>query len=146
MENKQMNQDELKKEIRHFLQEHNTGSLGTVIGNMPRSSPVMYYVGEGLDTYVVSAGGSKFQAIAENPNVCLLVHTDFLDHRRIKGVQIFGKARAGQAGDPVYEECRAFVPDHILKDDVKVIKVTPQEVVYLNSLIDGDRTKQRLLM
>jgi nitroimidazol reductase NimA-like FMN-containing flavoprotein (pyridoxamine 5'-phosphate oxidase superfamily) len=137
---------EFKTEVNEFLREHKDGSLATTLDNIPRSSPVQYFVGNDLDLYVLSAGGEKFASIEQNPNVCLLVNSDYLNYRQIKGVQIFGTATTSLMDDKLFEEASTYYPDKYIMDHeknrLKVIKIKPQEMVYLDSLIDGDRTKQ----
>lgn len=142
--NIKMSNEQLHTAIKYFLMEHNQGSLATTINNMPRSSPVMFFMGNDLDVYILSAGGEKFKAIEQNPNVCLLVNSEYLDYRRIKGVQIFGMASVGEKGSSVFSEAEKFCSDKsiINKEGIRVIKITPREIVYLDSTKNGDRTKQ----
>lgn len=146
--NKIMRPQELKNHIRDFLSGMTDGSLATCIEGIPRSSPVQFFLGKDLDIYILSAGGEKFRAIEKNPNVCLLVCTEYRNYTRIKGVQIFGRAETSEYNDTILEEAEEFCPDrHILqqiRDQIKAIKIVPEEIVYLNSLEDGDRTKQIL--
>lgn len=146
--NKTMDPVELKEHIRDFLKEHRQASLATCLRNVPRSSPVQYFLGNDLDIYVCSAGGEKFKAIAENPTVCLLVNTEYINYRRIKGVQVFGVAKSSTEDPFLIDEAKIYAPDPYLfdyaGDDLKVIKIVPYEIVYLNSLEKGDRTKQIL--
>lgn len=146
--NKIMHPRELREHIREFLKGMTDGSLATCIEGMPRSSPVQYFLGQDLDIYILSAGGEKFRSIEKNPRVCLLVCTDYTDYTRIKGVQIFGEAETSEYNESILIEAEEFCPDyHVLqriKDNIKAIKIVPEEIVYLNSLEDGDRTKQIL--
>ncbi len=146
--NNRMLPEELRKQILEFLREHKEGSLATCLGDIPRSSPVLYFLGEDMDIYIISAGGEKFKAIAENPNVCLLVNTDYINYRQIKGVQIFGIATTSLDNANLLEEAKKHYPDAYQldyeKDNIKIIKIRPREIVYLDSLGDGDRTKQIL--
>ena len=140
-----MDSQELKENILTFLKGHKEGSLGTCLNNIPRSSPVQYFVGEDMDIYIISAGGDKFKAIAQNPNVCLLVNTGYINYRQIKGVQVFGKATTSLDNPNLVEEAKRFHPtpyeiDHE-RNNIKIIKIKPMEIVYLDSLGDGDRTK-----
>ncbi len=147
MNNKRVSAEELKVMISEFLKEHKDGSLATCMNNIPRSSPVQYFVGENMSIYILSAGGEKFNAIAQNPNVCLLVNTDYINYRQIKGVQIFGTATTSLMDNVLYNEAKEYYPDQYVMDnerDLKIIKIVPEEIVYLDSLGDGDRTKQVL--
>lgn len=147
MNNKRVSAEELKVMISEFLKEHKDGSLATCMNNIPRSSPVQYFVGENMSIYILSAGGEKFNAIAQNPNVCLLINTDYINYRQIKGVQIFGTAKTSLMDNVLYNEAKEYYPDQYVMDnerDLKIIKIVPEEIVYLDSLGDGDRTKQVL--
>ncbi|MFY9296890.1 MAG: pyridoxamine 5'-phosphate oxidase family protein [Clostridiales bacterium] len=148
MKNKQMSIDDLKDHIVDFLKDRSQGSLATCADHIPRSSPVRYYLGNNMNIYILSAGGEKFNTIDRNPKVCLLVNTDYIDFRQIKGVQIFGKAVTSLQKPHLFNEaqqqCRELNEKAAQLHDLMVIKVIPEEVVYLNSLGDGDRTKQFL--
>lgn len=146
--NKKMTEAELKKEIISFLKENKCGALATCGDDQPRCSPVRYFVGDEMDIYILSAGGDKFSAIAQNPNVCLLVNTDYDGYRKIKGVQIFGVAQTSLANprlkDEAYKKCPNPEELHREGEALAVIKIIPDEVVYLDALKTGDRTKQIL--
>ncbi|MEG6614317.1 pyridoxamine 5'-phosphate oxidase family protein [Pseudoclostridium thermosuccinogenes] len=146
--NKQYSPEELKEEIISFLKEHKDGSLATCMNNMPRSSPVQYFLGDDLNIYILSAGGEKFKAIRQNPNVCLLVNTEYINYRKIKGVQIFGKAITSLEDSQLLDEASRYCQEPWLinneKGRLNAIKIVPEEIVYLNSLEEGDRTKQIL--
>lgn len=148
MKNKRVSPEKLKALIRDFLREHKDGSLATCMNNIPRSSPVQFAVGDNMNIYIFSAGGEKFKAIAENPHVCLLVNTDYINYRQIKGVQIFGTATTSLMDPLLFDEAKDFHPaPYVLekeRQNIKIIKVVPEEIVYLDSLGDGDRTKQVL--
>lgn len=146
--NRKQTEDELRHNVLEFLQENINATLATVKNNVPRSSPVRYFLGENFEIYVLSAGGEKFDAIKENPNVCLLVNSDYLDYRRIKGIQVFGTATTSLIDSTIYDEAVGYAPDpHMMmreSHNLKVIKIVPEEIVYLDALKDGDRTKQVL--
>ncbi|AKL97094.1 hypothetical protein CACET_c36630 [Clostridium aceticum] len=139
---------ELRQHIVEFLREHKSASLATCKDGIARCSPVQYFLGKETDIYILSAGGEKFKAIQQNPNVCLLVNTEYINHRRIKGVQVFGEARICAQDKKIFEEAMKYNPDNEIVefkgDQLKAIKIVPKEVVYLDSLEKGDRTKQIL--
>ncbi|QUH21642.1 pyridoxamine 5'-phosphate oxidase family protein [Alkaliphilus sp. B6464] len=145
---REMSPMELRDHIISFLKEHKSGSLATYLDGRPRCSPIQYFVGNEMDIYILSAGGDKFKAIEENPDVCLLVNTEYINFRKIKGVQVFGKATTSIENRTLFEEALKYSPDpHLIemnRESLKVIKIVPHEVVYLDSLEDGDRTKQIL--
>ncbi|WP_244272749.1 pyridoxamine 5'-phosphate oxidase family protein [Natronincola peptidivorans] len=139
---------ELRDHIRGFLKEHKSAALATCKDDIPRCSPVQYFLGEEMDIYILSAGGEKFKAIESNSNVCLLVNTEYINYKRIKGIQVFGKATICAQDKKIFEEAMKYNPDNemgqVKGDHLKAIKIVPTEVVYLDSLEDGDRTKQIL--
>ncbi|MGI6706320.1 MAG: pyridoxamine 5'-phosphate oxidase family protein [Clostridia bacterium] len=148
MRNRKMSAGELKEHIKVFLKEHKEGSLATCLNGMPRSSPVQYFADDNLNIYILSAGGEKFNAIHQNPNVCLLVNTNYITYKRIKGVQIFGKVTSSIENLGLFDEAKRQYPESYMMDherhQLKVIKIVPDEIVYLDSTEDGDRTKQIL--
>jgi uncharacterized protein len=141
-----LNNTQLKNEISNFLKEHKSGSLATIINDVPRSSPVQYYLGDNMNLYITSAGGEKFKAIDQNNNVCLLVNTNYLDYTRIKGVQIFGKAQTSPNNPALINEAKKYIYDNSIidKNDLKIIKIEPREIVYLNSIDTGERIKKSI--
>lgn len=146
--NKAMSAAQLKEHIHGFLKEHREASLATSLNNVPRSSPVQYSIGDDMNIYIFSAGGEKFHAIDENPNVCLLVNTEYISPRRIKGVQVFGKAATSIQQPEIFDEAKGYAPDPFSieheRDYLKAIKIIPSEIVYLDSIDEGERTKQIL--
>lgn len=146
--NKKVSPVELRQRSIAFLKEHKSASLATCMNDIPRSSPVQYFMGEDMNIYILSAGGEKFNAIQQNPNVCMLVHTEYINYRQIKGVQVFGRAVTSVEKPTLFEEAKDFCPDVYLmdqeRDRIKVIKIIPNEIVYLDSLEHGERTKQIL--
>lgn len=148
MLNNQMDPMQLKSEIKNFLMEHKEGSLATTMSNRPRTSPVQYFTDDNMNIYIASAGGDKFKAIDENPNVCLLVNTEYINYRKIKGVQVFGRATTSMQDPGLLQEAKQYTPEPYMMEHegnlIKVIKVVPEEIVYLNSVEDGNRTKQIL--
>lgn len=145
---KKMSPLEIRRHIIEFLKEHKSAALATCKENIPRCSPVQYFLGEEMNIYILSAGGEKFKAIENNPNVCLLVNTEYINFKRIKGIQVFGKATICAQDRKVFEEAMRYNPDNelvqIKGDPLRAIKIVPTEVVYLDSIGDGDRTKQIL--
>ena len=148
LDNKYIPPEELRENILSFLKQYKSAALATCLGDNPRCSPVQYFMGEDMDIYVVSAGGEKFKAIEENPNVCLLVNTEYIDYRRIKGVQVFGTATTSMENKDLFNEVLKYAPEpyiiETVKETVNIIKIIPNQVVYLDSLETGDRTKQIL--
>lgn len=139
---------ELREHVISFLKEHKSGTLATVLDGRPRCSPIQYFIGDEMDIYIVSAGGDKFRAIEQNPEVCLLVNTEYINFKKIKGVQVFGKAITSLTNRTLFEEALRYTSEPYMfemnREFLKIIKVVPYEIVYLDSLESGDRTKQVL--
>jgi len=139
---------ELRDHIIAFLKEHKSGALATLLDSSPRCSPVQYFVGDEMDIYIVSAGGDKFKAIEQNSEVCLLVNTEYISFRKIKGVQVFGKASTSLVNRTLFDEALRYSSEPFMfemnRESLNIIKIVPNKVVYLDSLDSGDRTKQIL--
>ena len=118
---KLMKPDDLRRHIKNFLSSNRYGSLGTCMNDIPRSSPVQYFLGQDLEIYILSAGGTKFQYIKHNPNVCLLVNTQYTNYTRIEGVQIFGKAVTSEEEQGLLHEALEFCPDWHTIDPIRII-------------------------
>lgn len=131
---------ELRENIISFLKKKDTGALATS-GVDTRVSPVKYFLGEELDIYIYSDGGSKFDNLKENNQVCLLVSTEFYgDYKTIKGVQVFGKAQIGDSNSYIYQEAIEYCPFDSLDDQGYIIKINAEQVVYKDS-VDGNGEK-----
>lgn len=146
--NEKLPSSQLRNKIYGFLKEHIHGALSTCKDNIPKSSPVHYFLGENFDLYILSAGGDKFSNIESNPNVCLLVNTEYVNYRKIKGVQIYGTAVTSINKPEIYEEAMDFSPDFNLmgreRDRLKIIKISPSEIIFINSLESGEKIRQVL--
>ena len=147
-DNRRMDSTELREKIISFLKEHKSGTLATVFNSRPRCSPIQYFLGADMDIYIVSAGGDKFRAIEQNSEVCLLVNTEYINFKKIKGVQIFGKASTSLTNRTLFDEALKYTSEPYMfemnRDSLKVIKIVPDEIIYLDAIETGDRTKQIL--
>ncbi|PRX29790.1 pyridoxamine 5'-phosphate oxidase [Orenia metallireducens] len=133
--------NELKETIINFLKKKDTGALATS-GIETRVSPVKYFLGEGLDIYIHSNGGSKFKNLEKNKEVCLLVSTEFYgDYETIKGVQIFGQAEIGQEGSNLHHEAEQYCPfEHMGDEGGYIIKINAKKAIYKDA-VDGSGEK-----
>jgi len=63
-------------------------------------------------------------------------------------VQVFGRAVTSEQDNNLLREALEYCPDwhaiDTLNEDIKAIKIIPEEIIYLNSRETGDRTKQIL--
>ncbi len=87
---KKMPEEELKKEIRKFLNKRKVLVLCTCANNIPRATPMDFYIDKKSDDfniYVGPAPGRKVKNIEENPIVSIGIYTP-LDIGKIQGMQI----------------------------------------------------------
>ncbi|WP_018249029.1 pyridoxamine 5'-phosphate oxidase family protein [Orenia marismortui] len=132
--------EEVKQKVIEFLKKKDTGALATS-GADTRVSPVKYFLGEDLDIYIHSDGGSKFDNLRQNKDVCLLVSTEFYgDYKTIKGVQVFGQAEIAKSDSSLYQEAEKYCPFNHMSGEGYIIKITADRAVYKNS-VDGNGEK-----
>ena len=85
-----MPEEELKKEIRAFLKERKVIVLCTCSNNVPRATPMDFYMDKKSDDFIIYVGpapGRKVQNIEENPYVSIGIYTP-MDTGKIQGMQI----------------------------------------------------------
>ncbi len=86
--------DELKRQILDYMESHNTMTLGTSAGDVPWAATV-FYASDGLKLYFFSVPDSRHcQNLAQNPRVAVTIQEDYRDWRKIKGIQLEGRAAA----------------------------------------------------
>ena len=141
--------DELKQEIRKYIETHNTMTLATSMGDVPWAATV-FYASDDLKLYFFSAPDSRHsQNLAANPRVGVTIQEDYHDWREIKGIQLEGTVKIV---DSLSQKAKAMVvyarkyPEVIklftnpasgafyqafLK--VKFYCVTPQKLFFINN-------------
>lgn len=83
--------DELKQQILHYIESHNTMTLGTCHGEIPWAATV-FYASDAFRLYFFSAPDSRHcQNLAANPRVAVTIQEDYHDWREIKGIQLEGE-------------------------------------------------------
>ena len=88
--NEKMPEEELKKEIRDFLTKNKVLVLCTCSNNIPRATPMDFYMDKSMDNfniYVGPAPGRKVKNIEENPIISIGIYTP-IDTGKIQGMQI----------------------------------------------------------
>jgi len=84
--------DELKQQIVDYLKSHNTMTLATCAGDAPWAATV-FFASDDLRLYFFSAPESRHcQNLAANGRVAVTVQEDYQDWRKIKGIQLEGRA------------------------------------------------------
>ena len=87
---KKMPEDILKKEIREFLNDRKILVLCTCSNNIPRATPMDFYMDKKSDDFIIYVGpapGRKVKNIEENPIVSIGIYTP-LDTGKVQGMQI----------------------------------------------------------
>ena len=87
---KKMPEEELKKEIREFLNKRKVLVLCTCANDIPRATPMDFYIDKKSDDFIIYVGpapGRKVKNIEENPKVSIGIYTP-LDTGKIQGMQI----------------------------------------------------------
>lgn len=107
---KKMPEDELRKEVRKFLDERKELVLCTCSNNIPRATPIDFYTEkEGFNIYVGLAPGRKVKNIEENPVVSIGIYVP-MDTGKIQGLQVTATGRERlvflREGDEGYGEAQ----------------------------------------
>ena len=135
-----MPEEELKKEIRDFLEKRKIIVLCTCSNNVPRATPMDFYMDKKSDDfniYVGPAPGRKVKNIEENPIVSIGIYTP-MDTGKIQGIQITasGKERLIflREGDDDFEKAQKIVRG---KRNL-ILKIIPEKI----ELLDYDFIKK----
>ncbi|MFB0562705.1 MAG: pyridoxamine 5'-phosphate oxidase family protein [Candidatus Lokiarchaeia archaeon] len=137
-ERRKMPEEELRKEIRKFLNERKELVLCTCNNNIPRATPMDFYTEkEGFNIYVGLAPGRKVKNIEENPIVSIGIYTP-MDTGKIQGLQITATGRERliflREGDKGYNEAQKIVRG---RRDL-ILKIIPEKI----ELLDYDFAKK----
>jgi len=135
-----MPEEELKKEIRDFLEKRKIIVLCTCSDNVPRATPMDFYMDKKSDDfnmYVGPAPGRKVKNIEENPKVSIGIYTP-MDTGKIQGMQITasGKERLIflRKGDEEFEKAQKIVRGK----RKLLLKIIPEKI----ELLDYDFIKK----
>lgn len=124
--------------IRKYIEGHNVCTLAVADGSNP-SAHTVYYISDGLRLYFESNPDSdKIRILKSNPKVSLTIDEDYSDWKKIKGVQLFGRARIVDPKDHPKLEAefhRKFpqlndlggIPEHHV-----FVEINPDKVYYLD--------------
>jgi hypothetical protein len=132
--NKKMPEVELIKEIRTFLDKRKVLVLCTCLNNIPRATPMDFYMeknSENYDIYVGLAPGRKVINIEKNPIVSIGIYTP-LDTGKIQGMQITAKGNNNlellKEGDNEYEKAQKIVRGK----RKLILKIIPNKIEFLD--------------
>jgi len=129
-----MQEEQLKKEIRQFLNQRKVLVLCTSSNNVPRATPMDFYMEEGdnnFNIYVGPTPGRKVKNIEENPIVSIGIYTP-MDTGKIQGMQITatGKNRLIflKEGDSEFEHAQKIV----FGRRQLILKIIPEKIEFLD--------------
>ncbi len=113
MNNKKMPEEELKREIREYLEKRKVLVLCTCSNNIPRATPMDFYTEkDSFNIYVGPAPGRKVKNMEENPNISIGIYTP-LSEGKIQGMQITASGRDRliflREGDEEFEKAQNIV-------------------------------------
>lgn len=135
-----MPDEELKKEIQDFLEKRKIIVLCTCSDNIPRATPMDFYMDKKSDDfniYVGPAPGRKVKNIEENPIVSIGIYTP-MDTGKIQGMQITasGKERLIflREGDDDFKKAQKIVRG----SRKLLLKIIPEKI----ELLDYDFIKK----
>jgi hypothetical protein len=138
MNNKEMPIDELRKEVRNFLNKRKVLVLCTSSKNIPRATPMDFYTEkDSFNIYVGPAPGRKVKNIEENPIVSIGIYTP-MSEGKIQGMQITasGKERLIflKEGDEEFKKAQKIVRGR----RKLILKIIPEKI----ELLDYDFLKE----
>jgi uncharacterized pyridoxamine 5'-phosphate oxidase family protein len=139
--NEEMPKDVLKKEIKDFLSSHKVLVLCTCSNNIPRATPMDFYIDKkhqaDFSIYVGPAPGRKVKNIEENPNISIGIYTP-MDSGKVQGMQITatGKERLKffKEGEDSFESVQKIVRGK----RKLILKIIPEKI----ELLDYDFIKK----
>ena len=129
-----MREEELKKEVRKFLKERKVLVLCTCLDNIPRATPMDFYMDKkanDFNIYVGPAPGRKVKNIEENPIISIGIYTP-MDTGKIQGMQITASGRDRliflKEGDAEFTKA-----EKIVRGKRKLIlKIIPEKIEFLD--------------
>jgi len=137
MNEKEMPKEELKKQIREYLDKRKVLVLCTCNNNIPRATPMDFYTEkDSFNIYVGPAPGRKVKNIEQNPIISIGIYTP-LSEAKIQGMQITatGKERLIflKEGDEGFEKAQKIVRGK----RKLILKILPEKI----ELLDYDFVK-----
>ena len=132
-----MPEEELRKEIRSYLDTRKVLVLCTCNNNIPRATPMDFYTEQdSFNIYVGPAPGRKVKNIEENPYVSIGIYTP-ISEGKIQGMQITASGRENliflKEGDEEFEKAQKIVRGR----RKLLLKIIPEKI----ELLDYDFVK-----
>ena len=139
MSKQKMSEEDLKKEIRNFLDKRKVLVLCTCGNNIPRATPMDFYTEkDSFNIYVGPAPGRKIKNMEENPNISIGIYTP-MSEGKIQGMQITtsGKDRLVflKEGDEEFKKAQKIVRGK----RKLILKIIPEkiELLYYDFIKNG---------
>ena len=132
-----MPEEELRKEIRSYLDTRKVLVLCTCNNNIPRATPMDFYTEQdSFNIYVGPVPGRKVKNIEENPYVSIGIYTP-ISEGKIQGMQITASGRENliflKEGDEEFEKAQKIVRGR----RKLLLKIIPEKI----ELLDYDFVK-----
>ncbi len=132
MNKKEMPIEELKKEIRSFLDKRKVLVLCTCNQDIPRATPMDFYINkQNFNIYVGPAPGRKVKNIEENPNISIGIYTP-ISEGKIQGMQITASGKEKliflKEGDKEFEKAQKIVRGK----RKLILKIIPERIELLD--------------
>ncbi|MCL5961576.1 MAG: pyridoxamine 5'-phosphate oxidase family protein [Chloroflexi bacterium] len=140
-----------KEKILAYMQEHNTLTLSTYGEGMPWAASV-FFANDDLVLYFLSDPRTQHgRHLASNPKVAATINEDYRDWRKIKGIQLEGKAeivtsrKEKAKGFAVYVRKFPFVAEFFSSpaklalamfskiSSTTLYKITPSRILFLDN-------------
>lgn len=137
MNEKEMPKEELKKQIREYLDKRKVLVLCTCNNNIPRATPMDFYTEkDSFNIYVGPAPGRKVKNIEQNPNISIGIYTP-MSEGKIQGMQITATSKERliflKEGDEGFEKAQKIVRGK----RKLILKILPEKI----ELLDYDFVK-----
>ncbi|MBM3309612.1 MAG: hypothetical protein FJY77_05090 [Candidatus Altiarchaeales archaeon] len=130
--------EDVGEDIRKYIESHNVCTLAVADGKNP-SAHTVYYASDGLRVYFESNSHSdKIRILKANPKICLTIDEDYKNWHKIKGIQLFGRARVVESKSapkldslfrkkfPHLNELGGIPENHVF------VEVTPEKIYFLD--------------
>lgn len=143
---RKMSREQLEEHIANTLKKVKMCTLVTSKGDIPRGTPLEYF-SDGLTLYIAPDPGTKTKNLKVNSNVSVSIYNNVYpdwenDWRILWGLQITGKGKLLEEGDPEHERGRGVIDfegffralgrdETKLPKERKILKVTPSKIELL---------------
>ena len=138
--------EELRKEIRNFLDKRKVLVLCTCSNNIPRATPMDFYTEkDSYNIYVGPAPGRKVKNMEENPTVSIGIYTP-MSEGKIQGMQITASGKDKlvflNEGEKEFEKAQKIVRGK----RKLILKIIPERIELLDySFINKGYSRLQIL-